>query len=137
MKLRHLSTSALTAIATLVIVGCASNETPERNSPARTGASTEERSEEGQNLRIGMTKGQVLRAWGSPSGKDITGHGEVWVYGNQRALRMIPYAGPWVNVQTRKVLFGADGRVRDFRSTDEGNEFSAGEGQGGSGFSPF
>jgi outer membrane protein assembly factor BamE (lipoprotein component of BamABCDE complex) len=137
MKLPHLSTSALTAFAALVIVGCASNETPKQNTSAQKGKPVEKRSAEGQNIRIGMSKGQVLAAWGEPSGKNITGHGEIWVYGNQKALRMVPYAGPWLNVRTRKVLFNANGVVQDFRLTDEGNVFSAGEGRGGSGFSTF
>ena len=82
-----------------------------------------------------MTKSQVLRALGEPSGKDETGRGEIWVYGNQNMLRMIPYAGPFLNVNTAKVMFNNNGRVEDFRNTNSGNVWSQGEGMGGSRFS--
>lgn len=79
-------------------------------------------------IRIGMTKSQVIRAWGEPSAKQVTGRGEIWVWGGQNWKRMIPYAGPFLNVQTSKAIFGSDGRVRDFRLTDKGDIMSAGEG---------
>ena len=83
-----------------------------------------------------MTKSQVLRAWGEPSGKDITGHGEIWVWGGQNWKRQIPYAGPFMKVQTSKVLFGPDGLVKDFRLTDKGDVMSEAEGHS-TGFNPW
>lgn len=83
-----------------------------------------------------MSKAQVLRAWGEPSGKDVTGSGEIWVYGNQNMLRMIPVAGSFLNVNTSKVMF-RNGRVADFRNTNSGNVWSQGEGMGGSRFSTW
>ena len=76
----------------------------------------------------GMTKAQVLSAWGDPTGKQVSGHGEIWVWGGENWKRMIPYAGPFLNVQTSKVLFGTDGRVKDFRQTDQGDVMSSMEG---------
>ena len=91
----------------------------------------------GGKIRNGMTKSQVLRAWGQPSGKDETGRGEIWVYGNANMLRMIPYAGPFLNVNTAKVMFNNNGRVVDFRNTNSGNVWFQGEGMGGSRFSSW
>ncbi len=91
----------------------------------------------GGKIRVGMTKSQVIRAWGEPSGKDETGSGEIWVYGNQNMLRMIPYAGPFLNVNTGKVMFNHNGRVVDYRNTNSGNVWSQGEGMGGSRFSSW
>lgn len=82
-------------------------------------------------IRVGMSKSQVIRAWGEPSAKQITGHGEIWVWGGQNWKRMIPYAGPFMHVQTSKALFGTDGRVKDFRLTDKGDIMSEGEGYAG------
>lgn len=83
-----------------------------------------------------MTKNQVLRAWGEPSGRQATAREEIWVYGNQNMMRMIPYAGPFLNVNTSKVLFRS-GRVVDFRNTDSGSVWSQAEGIGGSRFSTW
>ena len=83
-----------------------------------------------------MTKSQVIRAWGEPSAKQVTGRGEIWVWGGQNWKRMIPYAGPFLNVQTSKAIFGSDGRVRDFRLMDKGDIMSESEGHS-VGFNPW
>lgn len=78
-----------------------------------------------------MTKRQVLRAWGEPSGKQVTSKGEIWVWGGQHWKRMIPYYGPFAKVQTSKVIFGSNGLVKDFRLTDRGDAMSSIEGYSG------
>lgn len=108
----------------VVIQGCAS------------GNSTESAATEPPQVRVGMTRAQVARAWGEPSSKQVGGRGEIWVWGGQNWKRMIPYAGPFLNVQTSKVVFGPDGRVKDFRITDKGDIMSAGEGYS-MGFNPW
>ena len=79
-------------------------------------------------IRKGMTKQQVIAAWGEPSSRQVSGSGEIWTWGGQRWKGMIPYAGPFVNVQTGRVIFGTNGRVRDFRLTDRGDMMSDMEG---------
>ncbi|MDX2080378.1 MAG: hypothetical protein SFU53_06295 [Terrimicrobiaceae bacterium] len=111
------------------LTGCGTTQTSPSGSTVEEVASSE--SEETPQIRIGMTKAQVLRAWGEPSGKDVTGRGEIWVWGGQNWKRMIPYAGPFMKVQTSKVLFGSNGLVKDFRLTDKGDMMSDMEGRSG------
>lgn len=118
----------LLVVLSLVTVGCSSVS----DSPS----SAAEAAEASQTIRVGMSRAQVIRAWGEPSSKQVTGRGEIWVWGGQNWKRMIPYAGPFLNVQTSKVVFGADGRVRDFRITDKGDIMSASEGYS-MGFNPW
>lgn len=134
---RSLKFIAVPALLLLGPAACATQETAASASPGqkRPEKETTPQTEAEPQISIGMTKAQVLKAWGEPSGKDVTGHGEIWVYGNSRMLRMIPYAGPFLNVNTSKVLFGPNGRVQDFRNTNSGNAWSQSEGMGGSGFS--
>lgn len=82
-------------------------------------------------VRKGMSKAQVVKAWGEPSGRSVGSSGEVWTWGGQGWKRMIPYAGPFVNIQTSKVLFGSDGRVKNFRITDHGDAMTGMAGYGG------
>ena len=79
-------------------------------------------------IQVGMTREQVKRAWGEPAGRQVTPRGEIWSWGGQRWKRMIPYAGPFLNVQTSKVVFGPDGRVKDFRLSDRGDVMTDMEG---------
>jgi len=83
-----------------------------------------------------MTKSQVIAIWGEPSGRQVTPREEVWSYGGQRWKRMIPYAGPFMNVNTSKVVF-VGGRVVDFRNTNEGDIMSADIGYGAGRFSNY
>lgn len=113
------------AIAIAWLAGCASPASSQSSSSSESsGASTPQ-------LRKGMTKSQVIRAWGEPGGRQVTGSGEIWTYGGQRWKRMIPYAGAFVNVQTSKVMFGSNGRVKDFRVTDHGDAMTDMEGYSG------
>ncbi|MEI6071499.1 MAG: hypothetical protein WCS31_06885 [Verrucomicrobiae bacterium] len=127
--------SLLLVIVPVVLMGCGSTETGPSAAPQKTAAVTRS-SEEKPQVRIGMTKAQVIRAWGDPSAKDITGRGEIWVWGNENWKRSIPYAGPFLHVQTSKVLFGTDGLVKDFRLTDKGDVMSDMEGHS-AGFNPW
>ena len=43
---------------------------------------------------------------------------------------MIPYAGPFMNVQASKVIFGSNGRVKDYLITDRGDVMADTEGSG-------
>lgn len=132
-------------LAALASIFClASCATPTQSNAATKGkpatvkakAATTTSEPTGGEIRIGMSKAQVLRAWGEPSGKDVTGSGEVWVWGNQNMMRMIPYAGAFLNVNTGKVMF-RNGRVVDFRNTNSGNAWSQSEGMFGSRFSTW
>lgn len=116
---------ALATIALALLSGCANQ--PTGSSTAASNSS----SAETPQIRKGMTKSQVLKAWGEPGGKQVSGSGEIWTYGGQRWKRMIPYAGPFLKVQTGKVLFGSNGRVKDYRLTDRGDMMSDMEGSGG------
>lgn len=121
----------LLILASIVGFGCGTTETgtsaPAHEEAAATGSSEDET----PMIRVGMTKRQVIKAWGDPSAKQVTGHGEIWIWGGQNWKRMIPYAGPFMHVQTSKALFGTDGRVKDFRLTDKGDIMSEGEGYSG------
>lgn len=121
----------------LILTSCATTQpTAATRTKIPPKAATTAAEPTGGDIRIGMSKAQVLRAWGEPSGKDVTGSGEIWVYGNQNMLRMIPVAGSFLNVNTSKVMF-RNGRVADFRNTNSGNVWSQGEGMGGSRFSTW
>ena len=121
----------------LLAPSCVTTDTAGTSTKPKSTRSNSSSEPTGEKIRNGMTKSQVLRAWGEPSGKDETGRGEIWVYGNQNMLRMIPYAGPFLNVNTAKVIFNHNGRVVDFRNTNSGNVWSQGEGMGGSRFSSW
>lgn len=113
---------AIAAIALALLSSCA-NQTTSSTASSNSGGTPE--------IRKGMTKSQVIKAWGEPGGKQVSGSGEIWTYGGQRWKRMIPYAGPFLNVQTAKVLFNSSGRVKDYRLTDRGDMMSDIEGSGG------
>lgn len=127
---------ALAALS-LLAPSCVTTSSPPAGAHTKATRAAEPAEPTGDKIRVGMTKNQVIRAWGEPSGKDETGRGEIWVYGNANMLRMIPYAGPFLNVNTSKVMFNNSGRVVDFRNTNSGNVWSQGEGMGGSRFSSW
>jgi outer membrane protein assembly factor BamE (lipoprotein component of BamABCDE complex) len=129
--------TAAAVASVFLVASCATTTAPTASTNKTKPKTTTSKSEPtGGDIRVGMSKAQVLQAWGEPSGKDVTGSGEVWVYGNQNMLRMIPYAGPFLNVNTSKVLF-KNGRVADFRNTNSGSAWSQMEGMGGSRFSTW
>ncbi|MEO6846913.1 MAG: hypothetical protein ABI443_05595 [Chthoniobacterales bacterium] len=112
----------------LTVIGCGSTETGTASSSRSQSAATGDQT---PRLHVGMTKSQVIRAWGEPSGKQVTDQGELWIWGNQGWKRMIPYAGSFLNVQTSKAYFGANGTLKSFRCTDQGNVMSASAGYSG------
>lgn len=116
---------AIATIALALLSSCGNQ--PSGSSTQASSSSAEETPQ----IRKGMTKSQVLKAWGEPGGKQVSGSGEIWTYGGQRWMRMIPYAGPFIHIQTGKVLFGSNGRVKDYRLTDRGDMMSDMEGSGG------
>ena len=119
--------SILACISMVAICSCTSSSvTP---SPSSAGNSTT--ASAAPQIRKGMSKAQVIHTWGEPGGRQVSGSGEIWSYGGERWKRMIPYAGPFLNVQTSKVVFGSNGRVKDFRITDRGDVMSDMEGSGG------
>jgi hypothetical protein len=124
-------TTAL-VIALVMMVACSAT-TSSSQSGTTTAASTGTTE---KNLQVGMTKSQVIAIWGEPSGRQVTPREEVWSYGGQRWLRQIPYAGPFMHVNTSKVVF-VGGRVVDFRNTDEGDIMSADIGYGAGRFSNY
>lgn len=127
MKIKSILPGISLLIAFALLVGCGTSSnsaTTGQETAATTGSSDEDT----PMIAVGMTKNQVLKAWGEPSGKQITGRGEIWVWGGQRWKRMIPYAGPFLKIQTSKALFGTDGRVKDFRLSDQGDVMSEAEG---------
>jgi len=81
--------------------------------------------------RIGMTKDQVIDLYGQPVEMNSTSHGEVWsyVFNNFDARSFIPYYGDYHDATKRRhsgtIIFGADGRVKDF-SWNETNPKGAG-----------
>lgn len=109
---------------TTLLAGCAGQPSSASSGHSNTVAATPQ-------VRKGMTRAQVVRAWGEPSGRQVSGSGEIWTWGGQGWKRMIPYAGPFVNVQTSKVMFGSNGRVKDFRITDHGDAMTDIEGYSG------
>lgn len=113
---------ALATVALALLSSCA-NQSSSSGASAASGGTPQ--------IRKGMTKSQVLQAWGEPGGKQVSGSGEIWTYGGQRWMRMIPYAGPFIHIQTGKVLFNSSGRVKDYRLTDRGDMMSDMEGSGG------
>jgi len=121
------ATLVLICISMAVVCGC-TNSGVSASSNSSGNATT---ASAAPQVRKGMTKAQVINAWGEPGGRQVSGSGEIWSYGGQRWKRMIPYAGPFVNVQTSKVVFGSNGRVKDFRITDHGDAMSDMEGYSG------
>ncbi len=139
--MRSFSTPSVLVFGVLAVLlpSCVTTQsTSSTESRSARPSRTVERGEEdpAETLRNGMTKSQVLAAYGEPSSKQRTPGQEIWIYGNQAWKRIIPYAGPFLNVQVTKVVFGSNGRVVNYRVTDKGNIRSEMEGYG-TGFHGF
>jgi outer membrane protein assembly factor BamE (lipoprotein component of BamABCDE complex) len=67
-----------------------------------------------------MTKDEVLNRYGEPTNMNTSSRGETWfyVFNNFDARSLIPYYGQYHEATKRRhsgtVIFGADGRVKDF-----------------------
>ena len=125
-ELTKLLITTWASVLALGLSACVSNDVSHDVSASRTAA--QEPSAETPQIRVGMTKNQVIAAWGEPSARQVSSKGEIWSWGGQRWLRQIPYAGPFINIQTAKAIFDSNGRVKDFRLSDRGDMMSDIEG---------
>lgn len=112
MKIPSLNIFAILVTATLTFSGCGSAQSGAAGAHgAKTGDQT-------TRLHVGMTKAQVVRAWGEPSRKGVTEHGESWYWGSQNLIRAIPLVGPFINVQTSYAEFGSNGLLKSYNYQD-------------------
>lgn len=117
-------------IALVMMVACSATTSSSQSGTTIAASTSGEKSySSSDNIQIGMSRSQVAAIWGEPTGRQVGPNEEIWSYGGQRWKRMIPYAGPFMNVNTSKVVFRG-GRVVDFRNTDEGDAMTAGVGFG-------
>lgn len=121
----------ITAIViALMVLGACSATTSSSQSGTTAASTTGEKSySSSDNIQIGMSRAQVAAIWGEPTGRQVGPNEEIWSYGGQRWKRMIPTVGQFLNVNTSKVVF-RNGRVADFRNTDEGDVMTSGVGFG-------
>lgn len=77
-------------------------------------------------IKPGMTKAQVIAAWGEPDEKKATAGGELWRWAQQGWKRHVPVYGTWAKVEEHVVRFGADGKVIGAGTEDYGNAFQEG-----------
>ncbi len=116
-------------IGLVMVIGCSATTSTSQSGTTSPATSGEKNYSSSENISIGMSRAQVASIWGEPTGRQVGPNEEIWSYGGQRWKRMIPYAGPFMNVNTSKVVFRG-GRVVDFRNTDEGDAMTAGVGFG-------
>jgi len=135
--MKTLIRTTATVIALMILVACSAT-TSSSQSGTTTAASTsgEKSYSSSDNIQIGMTRAQVAAIWGQPTGRQVGPNEEIWSYGGQRWLRQIPTVGQFLNVNTSKVVF-RNGRVVDFRNTDEGDVMTSGVGFGYGRFSTY
>lgn len=118
MKALHLlSLAALT----LTLSHCAAPAGTDASKSAPAGSSSSDRA-----IKPGMTKDQVIAAWGEPSEKKATAAGEFWRWAGQGWKRHVPVYGTWAKVEEHVVRFGADGKVIGTGTEDYGNAFQEG-----------
>lgn len=75
-------------------------------------------------LRIGMTKQEVRKIYGEPTGRRKSPRGEIWTYGAQQWLRTIPYYGTFARPEFLSVTFGPNGRLTDYEYVQQGDAVS-------------
>lgn len=119
-KIRLIPLLSLTAALTLT--QCAAPTTNNDGSAAAPAGSS---SSDG-SIKPGMTKAQVIAAWGEPSEKKPTASGEVWRWADQGWKRSVPVWGAFTSVEEHVVRFGADGRVIGTGKEDYGNAWQEG-----------
>lgn len=116
------SLSLLTfAILTFSLSNCAAPTKGDGSASAPTGSSSSDGS-----IKPGMTKAQVIAAWGEPDEKKQTASGELWRWAQQGWKRHVPVYGTWAKVEEHVVRFGADGKVIGTGTEDYGNAFQEG-----------
>lgn len=120
MKTSSLSLLAL-AVLTLSLSNCAAPATNDGSASAPAGSASSDGS-----IKPGMTKAQVIAAWGEPDEKKQTASGELWRWAQQGWKRHVPVYGTWAKVEEHVVRFGADGKVIGTGTEDYGNAFQEG-----------
>ncbi len=109
------------AAASFSLTQCAAPANNDGSAAAPNGASSSDSS-----IKPGMTKAQVIAAWGEPDEKKQTANGELWRWAQQGWKRHVPVYGTWARVEEHVVRFGADGRVLGAGTEDYGNAFQEG-----------
>ena len=114
------------SFAALLLAGCASSNpkpaAPETSRAEQYRQKGSEEAEEGSRPpRIGMTKSQVINAYGEPTNVSSSGSGgETWsyVFNNFDGRDLIPFYGNIHSaLKTRRsgaIFFNTSGRVKDF-----------------------
>lgn len=120
MKTSSLSLLAL-AVLPLSLSNCAAPATNDGSASAPAGSASSDGS-----IKPGMTKAQVIAAWGEPDEKKQTASGELWRWAQQGWKRHVPVYGTWAKVEEHVVRFGADGKVIGTGTEDYGNAFQEG-----------
>lgn len=122
MKRIHLL-PALSLAAALSLTQCAApaNNNADGSRSAPAGSSSSDGA-----IKPGMTKAQVIAAWGEPTEKKPTASGELWRWAEQGWKRAVPVYGTWAKVEEHVVRFGHDGRVIGTGTEDYGNAYQEG-----------
>jgi hypothetical protein len=120
MKIKTLSLLSLAAL-TITLSQCAAPTGTDATKSAPAGSTSSDGA-----IKPGMTKEQVIAAWGEPDEKKTTGGGEVWRWAGQGWKRHVPVYGTWASVEEHVVRFGADGKVIGTGTEDYGNAFQEG-----------
>jgi hypothetical protein len=108
-------------IAALTLSQCAAPTANDGSASAPAGSASSDGA-----IKPGMTKAQVIAAWGEPDEKKTTGTGELWRWAGQGWKRHVPVYGTWAHVEEHVVRFGADGKVVGTGTEDYGNAFQEG-----------
>lgn len=109
------------AVLTLSLSQCVAPASNDGSAAAPLGSSSGD-----GTIKPGMTKAQVIEAWGEPEEKKPTANGELWRWAQQNWKRHVPVYGTWAKVEEHVVRFGADGKVIGAGSEDYGNAFQEG-----------
>jgi outer membrane protein assembly factor BamE (lipoprotein component of BamABCDE complex) len=117
---RSLIASLLISAGVLGFCGCASDSGEKSEQPKKPEQTKDTRPME-QRLTVGMTKDDVRKALGNPSGTAVSSEGqETWTY-TDHAKAFIPYysmsGGKFHHVV---VNFDKDGKVKDWSSNTTG-----------------
>lgn len=120
MKMRLLPLLSL-ALVTLSLSQCVVPANSDGSASAPSGTASSDGA-----IKPGMTKAQVIAAWGEPDEKKTTATGELWRWAGQGWKRHVPVYGTWAKVEEHVVRFGTDGKVAGSGTEDYGNAFQEG-----------
>jgi hypothetical protein len=115
----------ITASLLFVCAGITASPTPALGKSPGHKPPTKKVDESDKPPFVGMTKTQALARYGSPNSKTSTENGEQWTYvlnmGQFIGKHMIPFFFSTQRLRTGVLIFGPDGRVKNFRwDTPEG-----------------